>query len=135
MGAGLRALLQQVWETAMQKTMKAAVVRAFGEPLEIEEVEVPEVAPGTVLVKVEACGVCHTDLHAVHGDFPVVLGGITVRGSIVGTRLDLQEALDFAAEGKVRAHVATARLEEINDVFRRIGENRIDGRNVLDMTA
>jgi alcohol dehydrogenase, propanol-preferring len=358
MGAGFRALLQQVWETAMQKTMKAAVVRAFGEPLEIEEVKVPEVAPGTVLVKVEACGVCHTDLHAVHGDwpvkpsppfipghegaghvvavgagvthvregdrvgvpwlysacghcghclggwetlceaqqntgysvnggfaeyiladpdyvgqvpdgigmidiapvlcagvtvykglkvtdtkpgdwvvisgvgglghmavqyaramgrrvaavdiepakldlarslgaevtvnaavgdpveeirrtiggahgvlvtavaekpfaqalgmvrrggtvslvglppgdfplpiFPVVLGGITVRGSIVGTRLDLQEALDFAAEGKVRAHVATARLEEINDVFRRMGENRIDGRIVLDMSA
>ena len=48
----------------MQKTMKAAVVRAFGKPLAIEEIPVPEPGPGEVLVKVIACGVCHTDLHA-----------------------------------------------------------------------
>ena len=53
------------------KTMKAAVVRAFGQPLVIEEVKVPEPAPGEILVKIEACGVCHTDLHAAHGDWPV----------------------------------------------------------------
>lgn len=53
------------------KTMKAAVVRAFGQPLTIEEVPVPTVAAGQVLVKIEACGVCHTDLHAAHGDWPV----------------------------------------------------------------
>ncbi|MGN6374675.1 MAG: alcohol dehydrogenase AdhP [Sphingomonas sp.] len=55
----------------MQKTMKAAVVRAFGEPLVIEEVPVPEVRPGTILVKIAATGVCHTDLHAAEGDWPV----------------------------------------------------------------
>lgn len=55
----------------MQKTMKAAVVRAFGQPLVIEEVEVPRPGPGEVLVKIEACGVCHTDLHAAEGDWPV----------------------------------------------------------------
>ncbi|MFC3059779.1 alcohol dehydrogenase AdhP [Paenirhodobacter populi] len=55
----------------MTKTMKAAVVREFGAPLVIEEAAVPEVAPGTILVKVEACGVCHTDLHAMMGDWPV----------------------------------------------------------------
>ena len=55
----------------MQKTMKAAVVRAFGKPLAIEEIPVPEPGPGEVLVKVVACGVCHTDLHAVDGDWPV----------------------------------------------------------------
>lgn len=55
----------------MQKTMKAAVVREFGKPLVIEEAKVPEVLPGTVLMKVEACGVCHTDLHAAHGDWPI----------------------------------------------------------------
>ncbi len=53
------------------KTMKAAVVRAFGQPLAIEEVPVPQVGRGQVLVKIEACGVCHTDLHAAHGDWPV----------------------------------------------------------------
>jgi propanol-preferring alcohol dehydrogenase len=51
--------------------MKAAVVRAFGQPLQIEEVPVPDVPPGQVLVKVAASGVCHTDLHAADGDWPV----------------------------------------------------------------
>jgi alcohol dehydrogenase, propanol-preferring len=53
------------------KTMKAAVVHAFGQPLQIEEVPVPEVLPGEVLVKLVASGVCHTDLHAADGDWPV----------------------------------------------------------------
>ncbi len=51
--------------------MKAAVVHEFGAPLTIEDVDRPEVTDGMVLVKVEACGVCHTDLHAVEGDWPV----------------------------------------------------------------
>lgn len=55
----------------MNKTMKAAVVREFGKPLRIEEVAVPRPGPGDILVKIEACGVCHTDLHAVEGDWPV----------------------------------------------------------------
>ncbi|KGT94108.1 alcohol dehydrogenase [Erwinia typographi] len=53
------------------KTMKAAVVKAFGEPLVIEQVPIPEVGPGQLLVKVVATGVCHTDLHAAEGDWPV----------------------------------------------------------------
>ena len=55
----------------MDKTMQAAVVRAFGQPLKIEEVDVPRPGTGDILVKIEACGVCHTDLHAVEGDWPV----------------------------------------------------------------
>lgn len=51
-------------------TMKAAVVRAYGEPLHLEEWPIPEVPPGQILVKVAACGVCHTDLHAADGDWP-----------------------------------------------------------------
>ena len=51
--------------------MKAAVVHTFGQALEIQEVPVPDVAPGQVLVKVVASGVCHTDLHAANGDWPV----------------------------------------------------------------
>lgn len=53
------------------KMMKAAVVRAFGKPLVIEDVPVPVPGPGEILVKVKACGVCHTDLHAASGDWPV----------------------------------------------------------------
>jgi len=55
----------------MNRTMKAAVVREFGKPLVIEEVVVPRPGAGEVLVKIEACGVCHTDLHAAEGDWPV----------------------------------------------------------------
>ena len=55
----------------MAEMMKAAVVHEYGKPLVIEEVPVPEVRPGRILVKVEACGVCHTDLHAAEGDWPV----------------------------------------------------------------
>lgn len=54
----------------MSKTMKAAVVREFGKPLSIDEIEVPSIDRGQVLVKIEACGVCHTDLHAIEGDWP-----------------------------------------------------------------
>ncbi|WP_341894088.1 alcohol dehydrogenase AdhP [Ferrovibrio terrae] len=71
------------------------------------------------------------------GDFPLsvfdtVLNGITVRGSIVGTRLDLQEALAFAGAGRVQATVKTERLENINDVFARMHRGEIEGRIVLD---
>ena len=55
----------------MATKMKAAVVHAFGQPLQIEEVDVPAVPAGQVLVKVAASGVCHTDLHAASGDWPV----------------------------------------------------------------
>jgi propanol-preferring alcohol dehydrogenase len=55
----------------MAKTMKAAVVRAFGKPLAIEELPVPTPGPGEVLIKVVASGVCHTDLHAADGDWPI----------------------------------------------------------------
>ncbi|CAN7586215.1 alcohol dehydrogenase AdhP [Pseudoxanthomonas sp. LjRoot143] len=67
--------------------------------------------------------------------FGMVLNGITVRGSIVGTRLDLQESLDFAAMGKVAATVATDRLENINEVFERMRAGAIEGRIVLDFAA
>jgi propanol-preferring alcohol dehydrogenase len=55
----------------MAKTMKAAVLREFGKPLTIEQVPVPQPKAGEVLVKLRACGVCGTDLHATNGDWPV----------------------------------------------------------------
>jgi alcohol dehydrogenase, propanol-preferring len=72
------------------------------------------------------------------GEFPVsifevVLNGYTLRGSIVGTRLDLEEALAFAAEGKVKATIETVPLESINDVFSRLKRGDVRGRIVLDL--
>ncbi|MDO9709014.1 alcohol dehydrogenase AdhP [Paracraurococcus lichenis] len=65
--------------------------------------------------------------------FDTVLKRITVRGSIVGTRQDLEEALAFAGEGKVAPHFSWASLEEINDIFARMKAGQIDGRVVLRM--
>jgi len=72
------------------------------------------------------------------GEFPisifdVVLNRYTIRGSIVGTRLDLEEALRFAADGKVKATIETQPLESINDVFARLKSGRVNGRIVLDI--
>lgn len=51
--------------------MKAAVVRRFGEPLVIEDRPIPEPGPGQITVRMQASGLCHTDIHAAHGDWPV----------------------------------------------------------------
>lgn len=71
------------------------------------------------------------------GEFPapifdIVLKGLTIRGSIVGTRQDMAEALDFYARGLIHPTVHTARLEDINDVFARMEAGQIDGRIVID---
>lgn len=64
----------------MDKTMKAALLVEHGKPLELRQIKVPEPKPGEVLVKLEACGVCHTDVHTWKGDqsppggMPIVLG-------------------------------------------------------------
>jgi propanol-preferring alcohol dehydrogenase len=51
--------------------VKAAVVHDFAAPLSVEEVATPDPGHGQVLVKVETSGLCHTDIHAAHGDWPV----------------------------------------------------------------
>ena len=50
---------------------RAAVVHGFSEPLVVEEVPKLALEPGQIRVKVEASGLCHTDIHAAHGDWPV----------------------------------------------------------------
>lgn len=51
--------------------MKAAVVTEFGAPLQVRDVEVPTPGRDQVLVRIEMSGLCHTDIHAAHGDWPV----------------------------------------------------------------
>jgi propanol-preferring alcohol dehydrogenase len=74
------------------------------------------------------------------GDFPVsifnlVLNRHSIRGSIVGTRKDLEEALAFAAAGKVKATIETQPLDSINDVFSRLKKGKVNGRVVLEIAA
>ncbi len=73
------------------------------------------------------------------GDFPapifdIVLKGLTIRGSIVGTRQDMIEALDFYAAGKIKPTFHTRPLEDINAVFDEMRHAKIDGRVVIDYT-
>ena len=225
--------------------MSAAVVEAFGEPLLLREWDTPTPGANQILVKTEACGVCHTDLHASRGGWPtkmgdwvvisgigglghlaiqyakamnqhvcavdiddsklthtklmgadatvnaklpnaielvkkitdggahgvlitapslvafkqgvamtrkrgtcvltglppgefpfplfdVVLNCITVRGSLVGTRQDMAEALAFAAEGKVKADIELQPLSAINHVLDRLERGEVAARVVLD---
>ncbi|WP_038471090.1 alcohol dehydrogenase AdhP [Arthrobacter sp. PAMC 25486] len=70
------------------------------------------------------------------GDFPapifeVVLKGLTIRGSIVGTRQDMEEAIDFYARGLIHPTVATRGLGEINEVLDEMRAGKIDGRVVI----
>jgi Zn-dependent alcohol dehydrogenases len=65
--------------------------------------------------------------------FHTVLKRITVRGSIVGTRQDLEEALAFAGDGAVASHFSWDKLENVNDIFARMEEDKIDGRIVVKM--
>ncbi|WP_293682685.1 alcohol dehydrogenase AdhP [uncultured Phenylobacterium sp.] len=79
----------------MTKTMKAAVVRAFGKPLTIEELPIPTPGPDQILVRIAATGVCHTDLHAAKGDWPVrpappFVPGHEGVGTVVGVGKDVK---------------------------------------------
>ena len=55
----------------MAQKMQTATVEQFGKPLVLREWDIPTPGPGQILVKTEACGVCHTDLHAANGDWPL----------------------------------------------------------------
>jgi propanol-preferring alcohol dehydrogenase len=71
------------------------------------------------------------------GDFPasifdIVIKGLTIRGSIVGTRQDMVEALDFYARGLIKPSVTRAHLDEINAILAELAEGKIEGRVVID---
>ncbi|SQH20047.1 Alcohol dehydrogenase [Jonesia denitrificans] len=67
--------------------------------------------------------------------FTTVLFGLTVRGSIMGTRRDMAEALDFFARGLIDPTFTTRPLTDINTIFAEMEAGHIDGRVVLDMDA
>ena len=71
------------------------------------------------------------------GEFPVplfdvVANCITIRGSFVGTRQDMAEALAFAADGKVKADIELQQLSAINDIFKRLEDGDVPSRVVIE---
>lgn len=69
--------------SALGVTMKAAILHDVGQSLSVEEVPVPSPKPDEVLIQVEACGVCHSDLHIADGDQPM-LKSLTKQRLILG---------------------------------------------------
>ena len=100
----------------MTEMMKAARVHQFGQPLVIEDVPVPVPDKGEILVKVMACGVCHTDLHAADGDWPVkpalpFTPGHEVVGVVAGLGPDVTDFKLGDAVGVAWLHDACMRCE------------------------
>src|SRR5438270_1146785 len=62
----------------MPSEVNGVIARAQGRPVEVETIVVPDPGPGEAVVAIEACGVCHTDLHyregGINDDFPFLLG-------------------------------------------------------------
>lgn len=86
--------------------MKAAVLRALAEPLSVEELPTPEPGAGEVLIKVAACGVCHSDLHLARGDWdllkPITKLPLVLGHEVTGTVEALGEGVeDFAVGDRV----------------------------------
>ena len=96
--------------------MRAMVLKAPGQPLELENREIPRPKPGELLLKVRACAVCRTDLHVVDGDLPPCRAAIVPGHEIVGEVAALGEGVTGfqgrAARGRrlARPYVRPLRL-------------------------
>ncbi len=67
--------------------------------------------------------------------FDTVINGITLVGSIVGTRRDLEECLEFAAQGKIKTDIHIRKREDINQIFDDLEKGKITGRIVMDFES
>jgi propanol-preferring alcohol dehydrogenase len=85
--------------------MKAAVLREFRSPLEIQDIAVPRPTEHELLIKVEVCGICHSDLHVADGDWPqiasIVKKPLVLGHEIVGTVVEGGAAAGFKAGDRI----------------------------------
>ena len=116
--------------------MKAAVLSAVGGPIIIEDIPTPVPKAGEVLVRVVACGVCHTDLHVVKGEvqfpLPCVLGH-EISGVVEEVAPDV---LALAARGQVSASQPITRrypLDQVDAAYSALNRGDIVGRAIVTM--
>ena len=104
--------------------MKAAVVHDFTKPLSLEEMPKPEPGPGEVLVKVETAGLCHTDIHAAHGDWPVKPTPPFIPGHEgVGIVEQVGPGVTTPLRGRPGRHAVARRgLRDLRVLRRRVGD-------------
>lgn len=89
-------------------------------PLEIQKRDIPQPGPGQVLVRLEACGLCHTDIHAAHGDWPVKPAPPFVPGH---EGVGIVERLGDAV---------TDRTEQVNDAIAEVLSGKVLARLVFE---
>jgi len=95
-------MLDRVWANEFYESMRAAMLIELKTPLELRDVEVPRPGPGEVLIRVEACGVCRTDLHIVDGELPAVRLPLIPGHQIVGRVIELGSGVtDFVIGQRV----------------------------------
>jgi propanol-preferring alcohol dehydrogenase len=104
--------------------MKAAVVRQFSEPLCIEDVPIPEPGHGQVVVQVETSGLCHTDIHVAHGDWPVKPTPPFIPG---------HEAVGIVTRSGPDVVTERRELEQVNESFEEIQKGEVGARLVFDL--
>ena len=111
----------------MTKQMQAAVVEQFGQGLVLKEVDIPTPGPGQILVKTEACGVCHTDLHAEAGDWPVKPSLPFIPGHEgIGIVVALGEGVTAVKEGDyLRIECTSKIMRFVDDLELKISDDRL----------
>jgi propanol-preferring alcohol dehydrogenase len=99
--------------------MKAAVLQTFGQPLALVDVPMPQPAPDEVLIQVQACGVCHSDVHIIDGDTPGfkaatkphLIPGHEVVGEVAGRGADVSHLQIGQRVGAAWLHWACGQCE------------------------
>ena len=109
----------------MKKTMKAAVLHKIGDKLRIEQVPIPTPGRGDVLIKVTACGVCHSDLHAIDGDWqPLPTLPLIPGHEVAGHVAALGEGVtDLKVGDRRRRAVDVQRLRQMRVLHGRHGDH------------
>jgi D-arabinose 1-dehydrogenase-like Zn-dependent alcohol dehydrogenase len=103
--------------------MKAARLYGHGQPLQIDDIPTPVPGPGQVIVAVRGAGFCHSDIHVIDGEIPILPKMPVV-------------VIALAESGRLTAiPIEVASLDRINDVYRRLKQGEIVGRAVIAPAA
>ena len=93
--------------------VRAAVLEEFGRPLAVQEVELAEPQAGEALVRLEACGVCHTDLYAASGADPTGYTRVRARPRGRGRRRARRAGREPRRPGRPRRHAVRSRVRRV----------------------
>ena len=99
--------------------IRAAVLEEFGSPLVVQEVDLAEPKAGEVLVRLAACGVCHTDLYTASGADPTGYAPCVLGHEGAGVVERVGDGVTLVAPGRSRDHAVRARVREVRPLPQR----------------